>query len=134
MQVWHRIDIDKVHLDLGARAYGTTKRSFVDYTGEFGGHARLRYRLKERISLIASADAVHMRTDTSVAGRSGIAEGRLREVYVLTVMLSHSNYSLPLRSASMLPRSIDCPERGAWPAFAFLVGTKFLHLRTESRV
>ena len=77
MQVWHRVDIDKVHLDLGARAYGTTKRSFVDYTGEFGGHARLRYRLKERISLIASADAVHMRTDTGVAGRSGISGGSI---------------------------------------------------------
>ena len=76
-QVWHRIDVNRIHLDVGARAFRTTQRSFVDYAGEFGGYARLRYRLKERLAVIASADAVYRPTDPSVVGRSGGSGGSI---------------------------------------------------------
>ena len=75
VQVWHRRTVGRLGIDLAARAYRVTQRSFVDYDSELGGHARVRYTLNDRLSLLVGGAAVYRGTDPAVAGRDGVSGG-----------------------------------------------------------
>lgn len=78
----HHATIGQLEVDLGARGFGTTQRSFVDYDTEFGGHVRLRYRLRDAVALLVGGEAVGRGVARAVAGRDavsgGLVEGGLR--------------------------------------------------------
>ncbi|MDP6370951.1 MAG: hypothetical protein QF463_00240 [Vicinamibacterales bacterium] len=75
VQLWQPADFDRWHLDLRGRAFYTAQRSFVDYDGELGGDARLRYALNDRLAILFGGALTYMPTDADIAGRSGVWGG-----------------------------------------------------------
>ena len=80
LQVWHHTSAGRLRAELAARAFHVTQRSFVDYTSEVGGHARVRFGLNDRLALLAGGEAVRMGVDAAIAGRGGVTgvEGGVR--------------------------------------------------------
>ena len=82
VQFRHHATIGRFEVDVGARGFATTQRSFVDYDTEFGGHARLHYRVRDTVALLVGGEAVGRGVDRTVAGRDtvsgGLVEGGLR--------------------------------------------------------
>ena len=76
-QLWHHADVGPLRIDLGARGFGTMERSFVDYTSELGGHARLRYRIAERAAILFAGEVVRRGVDRAVFMRDSLTGGRL---------------------------------------------------------
>ena len=75
VQIRHQRMAGRLRIDVAARAYRVTQRSFVDYDSEFGGHARARYILNDRLALLAAAEVVHRGTDPAISQRDGLTGG-----------------------------------------------------------